>query len=242
MARKRRKREEPAGDGWLATYADTITLLLTFFILLYSMSTIDNEKIKQLSQAFQTMMKGQKGTTIMEYDLYNGQVPLIGGESPIDIMIDETDEQADMYYELKQLVEDHKLTEVVDVISTERGILIQLRDSILFEDASSYLSEESKGILYEISKIIADIPNSILVEGHTDNKQINTVKFPSNWELSVERAVNVVRYFTESLGLNPVRFSAAGYGEFQPIVPNDSEDNMSRNRRVNILILASDKG
>lgn len=238
--RKKTPQDEPRGDEWLATYSDTITLLLTFFVLLYSMATIDTQKMKQMSQAFQVIMNSQKADSIMQYDLYNGQVPLIGGESPIEETIDETDVQETMYFRVKKFVDEYDLTEVVDIINSERGIVIQLRDNILFETASSDLKNDSKNILNKISTLIGSLSNNILIEGHTDNRPINTSKFPSNWELSVDRAVNVVRYFIENRGLDPVRFSAAGYGEFQPVAANDTLENMSKNRRVNILIMTVD--
>lgn len=243
MARKKKKHEDEfTGDEWLATYSDCITLLLTFFILLYSMSTIDNEKLKTLSEAFKTVMTGETGETLMEYDLYNGQVPLIGGEADIENFTDEAETaQQQMYDTVKKFVEDNELGEVVDIIESERGTVIQLRDNILFETSSSLLREDSKSVLGKINSLIASVPNHILVEGHTDNRAIKTSEFPSNWELSVDRAVNVVRYFTETMGQSPSRFSAAGYGEFQPVAPNDSEGNMAKNRRVNILIMAIDE-
>ena len=242
MAKKDKKKEEPAGDGWLATYADTITLLLTFFVLLYSMSSTDAGKMQQLSEAFQTMMTGRKGDTILEYDLYNGQVPLIGGESKIELSIDEGDDvQEEMYFQVKKFVQEYELQEIVDIVNTERGTVIQLRDNVLFETGSSALRGESKEILQAISSLLDSLTNSIIVEGHTDNRPINTAEFPSNWELSVDRAVNVVRYFVEEMGLDPSRFTAAGYGEFQPIAPNNTESNMAQNRRVNILIMAGDE-
>lgn len=243
MARKKKKHEDEfTGDEWLATYSDCITLLLTFFILLYSMSTIDNEKLKTLSEAFKTVMTGETGETLMEYDLYNGQVPLIGGEADIENFTDEAETaQQQMYDTVKKFVEENELGEVVDIIESERGTVIQLRDNILFETSSSTLREESKNVLGKINSLIASVPNHIVVEGHTDNRDINTSEFPSNWELSVDRAVNVVRYFTETMGQSSSRFSATGYGEFQPVAPNDSEANMAKNRRVNILIMAIDE-
>lgn len=240
MARKKKKQQDEfTGDEWLATYSDTITLLLTFFILLYSMSSLDNEKLKTLSEAFKSVMNGESGTTIMEYDLYNGEVPLIGGEADIEEIIDEAKiDQNQMYNEVKKFVDENNLNEVVDIIDSERGVVIQLRDSILFETSSSSLRQDSKEILGKINSLIESLPNYILVEGHTDNRPIKTSEFPSNWELSADRAVNVVRYFVESMGQSPAKFSAAGYGEFQPVAPNDSESNMAKNRRVNILIMA----
>lgn len=242
MARRKKiSNDEPKGDEWLATFSDMVTLLLTFFVLLYSMSTVDDQKMKQISEAFKTMMNGKSGETLLEYDLYNGQVPLIGGESDIEEFIDtEQTTQEKMYNELKKFVEENSLEGVIDILESERGILIQMRDNILFGTASSSLRNESLVILDKISSLIQDLPNDILVEGHSDNRPINTPQFPSNWELSTDRAVNVVRYFVESKGLNPKRFSAAGYGEYQPVAPNDTDDNMAKNRRVNIVILANE--
>lgn len=243
MARKKKQQEGGLkGDEWLATYADCITLLLTFFVLLYAMSSVDQKKMDNLSQAFKTVMSGESGDTIMEYDLYNGTVPLIGGEDDIEVPVDDAaTAQQEMYNNVKKFVEKNNLEKVVEIINSERGIVIQLRDNILFETSSSILRGDSKEVLGKINSLIESVPNQILVEGHTDNRVINTSKFPSNWELSVDRSVNVVRYFIENMGQNPARFSAAGYGEYQPVVANDSEANMARNRRVDILIMAIDK-
>ncbi|GAB6167693.1 OmpA family protein [Clostridium carnis] len=241
--RKKKQYEESKGDEWLATYADCITLLLTFFILLYSMSSVDNQKIKKLAQAFQLSMGGESGDSLMQYDLYNGEVPLIGGEIKVESDTEgnvET-EQKRMYRIVKEFINENDLQSVADIIDSDRGIVIQLRDNILFETSSSDLREDSKAILKTINSLITSIDNEILVEGHTDNRPINTSKFPSNWELSADRAVNVVRYFVEAMGQNASRFSAAGYGPYRSVAPNDTYENMAKNRRVNILIMTTNK-
>lgn len=240
MAKKRSAPDEPRGDEWLATYSDTVTLLLTFFVLMYSMATVDTEKMNKMSEAFQVVMKGQAADSLLEYNLYNGNVPLIGGETPVEEVVEGDEVEPSMYFQVKKFVEEYDLSEVVDIINSERGIVIQLRDNILFETSSSALRNDSKTILDKISTLIGSLPNNIFIEGHTDNRPINTSEFPSNWELSVDRAVNVVRYFVEARGLEANRFSAAGYGEFQPIAPNDTLENMAKNRRVNILIMTID--
>lgn len=240
MARKKVNRDEPKGDEWLATYSDCVTLLMTFFVLLYAMSSVDENKMRALSQAFRTVMAGEAGDTILEYSLYNGDVPLIGGEIPTDTIDGEKIEES-MYYQVSKFVDEHDLEAVVDIIESDLGVVIQLRDNILFETSKSDLRSESKEILDSIAALISSMNNNIVVEGHTDNRPINTAEFPSNWELSVDRAVNVVRYFVENGKIDPSRLSATGYGEFQPIVDNDTEENMEKNRRVNILIMTNDK-
>ena len=241
MARKKKEQAGGlTGNEWLATYADTMTLLLTFFVLLYSTAAVDTEKVKSISTAF-SMMNGTGGTSLLEFDMYDGEVPLIGGEA-VEHITSQADisEKDEMYMNVKEFISTNNLTEVVEVVDNERGISLQLRDNILFESASSDIKEDSKVILNKINELVLTVNNNILIEGHTDNIPINTSRFPSNWELSVDRAVNVVRYFIEIKGQNPKRFSAAGYGEYQPMVPNDSYENMAKNRRVEILILTSE--
>ena len=146
-----------------------------------------------------------------------------------------------MYYQVSKFVKEHELEAAVEIIETEQGVAIQVRESILFETSKSTLREDSKEVLSSIAELLSSIDNTIVVEGHTDNRPISTAEFPSNWELSVDRAVNVVKYFVENTGIDPKRLSATGYGEHHPVVPNDTEENMAKNRRVNILIIADDK-
>ena len=144
-------------------------------------------------------------------------------------------------YQVNKFVKEHELEAAVEIIETEQGVAIQVRESILFETSKSTLREDSKAVLSSIAELLSSIDNTIVVEGHTDNRPISTAEFPSNWELSVDRAVNVVKYFVENTGIDPKRLSATGYGEHHPVVPNDTEENMAKNRRVNILIIADDK-
>lgn len=243
MARKKRGGSEgPRGDEWLATYSDTITLLMTFFVLLYSMATVDSSKLQVLSQAFNEVMLGKQGDSVLEFNMYNGDVPLVGGESDTtDIMENGLNSQQAMYENVKEFVNDNDLNEIVKITEDERGIILQLKDSILFESGLANLKPESVAILDKINQLIATIPNSIIVEGHTDNVPMKSAKYDSNWELSSDRAIKVVRYFTEGKGQNPNRFSAQGYGEFKPIVQNNTVENKAKNRRVNILIVANNK-
>lgn len=240
MARKKQKPESegPKGDEWLGTYSDMVTLLLTFFILLYSMSSVDSEKLKQLSKAFNEVMGGEKGDSILQYDLYDGEVPLVGGESDNKEMADKAQS---MYAGVKEFVKDNNLSNTVKITEDERGVILQLKDSILFETGEAELKPQSKDVLNKINTLIKSLPNAIVVEGHTDNVPIHNSEYDSNWDLSTARAVTVVRYFIEEKKENPSRFSAAGYGEYRPIVANNSNENRSKNRRVNILIVANNK-
>ncbi len=241
MARKKKSGQGPAGATWLDTYCDTVTLLMTFFVLLYSMSSLDSEKIKQLSNAFNQVMAGKSASSILEYNLYDGEVPLVGGESKYEAQTTDQSTSQQTYDEVNEYVQDNQLNDVLSIVQDERGIILQMKDSILFETGEANLKPESKAILDKVSDLIATMPNNIIIEGHTDNVPIKTSQFDSNWELSGTRAIKVLRYFTETKNLSPDRFSASGYGEQKPVTGNSTEEERALNRRVNILIVASNE-
>lgn len=242
----RRKKAEgsggPSGSEWLATYADTMTLLLTFFILLYSFSSIDAEKFKQISAALHSVLTGQSGDSIIDFNLQTGDVPIVGESSDnSDIPLDKGNKNEMMYEQVKEFVEKNELEAVVRIKEDSRGVIIELRDSVLFDSGKANIREDSKPIIEKISALISTLPNEINVEGHTDNVPMKNYKFESNWELSTARAGSVLRFFVEKKGVEPSRFKASGYGEFRPLVPNDSEEHRALNRRVSILIVANEK-
>jgi chemotaxis protein MotB len=146
-----------------------------------------------------------------------------------------------MYSKVKKFIDVNNLEDTVEIKKDSRGIIMELKDNILFDIGKADIKEPSKSILDKISVLISSLPNDIIVEGHTDNVPISTYKFPSNWELSTQRAVNVLKYFVQTKKMNPGRFQAAGYGEYRPIGANDTYANRGKNRRVNILITASVK-
>lgn len=240
MARRNKQKtppDEPRGDEWLATYSDCITLLLTFFVLLYSMSSVNEDKLKAISEALQSVLTGSTADSILESNMNTSAIEMENNEIAEDI-----DENLLMYEKIKQFVSEHGLEDIVEIKEDKRGIVMQLRDSILFESGKAELISDSKEVLSKIADMLVTIDNNIVVEGHTDNLPINTYKYASNWELSAARSVNVVKYFVEEEKLSANRFTASGNGEHQPIAPNDSEENRLKNRRVNILILAKKEG
>lgn len=244
MAKKKKKVKLPE-SSWLDTYADTITLLMTFFVLLYSMSSVDSAKFQQISQALNSLMTGNDAKTILEYDIYQGEVPLIGGEETTTTEETETGEDQEnntsTYEDVKKFVEENDLSSIVSITSDKRGVIIQIKDSILFETGKADLKDDSKEVLDKINALIATLPNNIIIEGHTDNVPINTYQFPSNYELSGARASRVLRYFVEEKGQDASRFVFQGLGDTEPIYPNDSEEHKALNRRVNILIVANNE-
>jgi len=237
MSRKKKDSGgEVNGEAWLATYADTITLILTFFVLLYSYSTVDAVKFQQMSSAMQSILTGQNATSILDFNSA-GQVPVVG--PPQDLGPQAGGPQEEMFSKVKNFIDTNNLEDTVEIKRDSRGIIMELKDNILFDIGKADIKEPSKAILDKIGVLISSFPNNIIVEGHTDNVPISTYKFPSNWELSTQRAVNVLKYFVQTKGMNPIRFEAAGYGEYRPIASNDTYINRAKNRRVNILITAS---
>lgn len=227
MSRKKRKPDEINPGAWMDTYADTITLLLTFFILLYSFSITDNAKLKAIADALKSQVSvnpsPSQSTEIKPDDINPGVEKL----NPYDILV----------ARVTKLLEENGLSDVVKIREEDAGVILQLGESILFDTAQAVLKTDSYDVLDVISTIIPKIDNEIMVQGHTDNRPINSSVYPSNWELSSDRALAVVKYFIDVKGLNPNRFSAAGYGEHRPLVENTSSENMGINRRVDILIV-----
>jgi chemotaxis protein MotB len=143
----------------------------------------------------------------------------------------------DAAMKIKKVVKEENLDDAIKVKVTESGIAIKVADPIGFELGDADVKPEIIATLLEVSKIINRTPGTkIRVEGHTDDTPIHTSKFPSNWELSAARALNVVKFFAESGGIDPATLSAVGYGEYRPIVPNTSNENKKVNRRIEIYI------
>jgi chemotaxis protein MotB len=232
--RKKQKSEGGGSPAWMTTFSDLMTLLLTFFILLYSFSTLDAIKFKNVASALQSVLLGEAKPTIFPNDIPPGEVPI---NPPIPIESELNTEMTQLYEIVRDYVEHEGLQAEISVRTDRRGVIIDIKDTVLFDSGKSVLKEESKAILEKVVTLIQQFDNELIIEGHTDTMPINTVKFASNWELSVIRAVNVLRYFTETKDVEPGRISSAGYGQYKPISTNDNATGRALNRRVNILIL-----
>ena len=142
--------------------------------------------------------------------------------------------------EIKTLEDNREIENQITVFKDERGIVIRIMDRALFDEGRAGLKESAKNALKTIVPIIKASNNQIRIEGHSDNKPINTGEFKSNWELSVRRATEVVRHLIETHGFPPNMISASGYAEYRPIVPNDTVENRAINRRIEIILLQTD--
>lgn len=230
MARKRRPIDNHENlERWLLTYSDLITLLLAFFVVMYSMSQIDKKRFGQVVEALNGVLKGGKTVTKgMPESMMTGHGVLKLGD--LNIIQQQIEER------FKEI---HRQGEIKSEL-TERGLVIHIMESALFKQGSAKLEPGAIEVLDVVAGKIVSMPNHIRIEGHTDDRSINTPVYPSNWELSSARATEVVRYYTNHHQIEPERISALGYGEYRPVRPNNSIENRAMNRRVDIVILTMD--
>ncbi|HEY8320248.1 MAG TPA: OmpA family protein [Candidatus Baltobacteraceae bacterium] len=222
---------------WLLTYADVITLMLALFIILFSMSTISAAKIQRFARQ---VTAGFDNT-------WSVNQPPSGGTEGQN-MLDSSSTVPAVEKELQQYVARNHLQNQVQVHLDRRGLVITLlSDKSYYDSGSAELRPQTMRILDEIATFLRRNDNLIRVEGNTDDVPIATAAFPTNWELSTARAVNVVRYLHEHDAISPTRLSAAGYGEFHPRTTNATGDSRQQNRRVDVVLLnasisAAEKG
>jgi chemotaxis protein MotB len=239
MPRKKSGGEEMRTDGWLATFADTMTLLLTFFVLLYSFSTVDAAKFEQIASSLQSVLTGNSGRGVLDFNMKSGDAPIVG--EPIEATTPSNSKE-DIYKKVEKLIKEKKLEGTIVLKSDSRGVIIQLRENIIFQSGKAEVIEKIKPVLKSINVLLSTLPNDIVIEGHTDNIPISNYEFKNNWQLSSARALNVLEYFVYIQGqANVKRFRSVACGEYQPTVPNNSDANRALNRRVNILIVANEK-
>jgi len=231
MRKRRRKEEEHENvERWMVSYADFVTLLFCFFTAMYAISNIDTSKLGKFVDSMRSAfnVEGARGNAI---SVIEGVQIFI----PADVEVESNVKDI-----LGTMVTDSK--GAIEVKRDKRGVVITVADKYFFESGSSGLKENSKEGLDKIAAALLNHPNMIRVEGHTDNVPIHNQTFPSNWELSSSRAINVVKYFIENHNIKPDRISAIGYAENRPLASNDAPDGRAKNRRVDIVLLSESEG
>ena len=222
---------EPESAGmmrWLLTYADMITLLLALFIILFAISNISAVKFNRLARA----ISGGFSSTSSVNNPPNGGA--VGSEHG------RTDEanMANAKAQLDSYIARHGLQSKVQTHVEKQGLVITLlSDKAYYDSGSAELRPETTRVLDAVAGQLRVLPNEVRVEGSTDNVPIATAEYPTNWELSAARATGVTRYLVEHDKIAPTRIALAGYGEFRPKFPNDTDAHRQQNRRVDIVIL-----
>ncbi len=204
-----KKKQESDEGGWLTTYADMMTLLMTFFVLLFAMSTLDPVKLEQFGDSTKKHSTKKKAKKVSLSQINK---------------------------EVKKLVVSQELQSQVKVSMDARGVTLGIASDLAFASGTANLSASIKSFLVKLVGTMEKATYAIAVEGHTDNVPIRSGQFPSNWELSAARASAVIRFLT-SQGIAADKFRAIGFGDTVPIAPNDTRENQAKNRRVDITFL-----
>ena len=212
---------------WLLTYADLITLLLAFFVVMYAMSEVNAAKYQALAASLRSAFTGA-GASLIGTEGGMPAPPRAGAEGEAWLAL---------VHRINSALREAGLGGRAAAELTDRGIAITFQELIFFDLGRDELRPEGQQVLRQLAPILAEVSGTILVEGHTDDLPIASARFPSNWELSTARATKVVRFLAEVAGIDPHRLVAAGYGEWRPRYANTSDANRARNRRVEIVLL-----
>ena len=235
MARSRKKRApEPENhERWLVSYADFVTLLFAFFTAMYAISSINESKYKIASHS---IAKAFNPAYVSVLNIIEESKFV----EPNDRSIYEEFQNtfSSDYKEIVSAVKQVETDKQVAVIYEKNKVTIRLPDGVLFGGGNAELMDSGLELLDEIGRMLKRLPNSVKIEGHTDNIPISTDTYPSNWELSSDRALNILKYFISKHSIKPARLSATGFGEFRPVASNSTLSGRTKNRRVDLLILA----
>lgn len=231
MASLKKPEEPPRGTpAWMVTYGDMVTLVLTFFVLMFAISSVDMNKYKKAVNSMRGAMGGNVG--VLE------QGTALEPTGSVTSASDQVLEQ------LQKVLGKADTKDKVEIRKSGKDIIVSFKEKLFFSIGSADILNEAIPLLTEVGRIIRDQQLAIRVEGHTCDIPIRNSKFPSNWELSAMRAVNVGKYLIEKVALSPEKVAVSGYGQYRPMVPNTSDETRARNRRVDIVLINAiiDKG
>ncbi|MCB2426299.1 flagellar motor protein MotD [Methylophaga pinxianii] len=257
MARRKRHEEHENHERWLVSYADFITLLFAFFVVMYSISSVNEGKYRVLSETLESVFSQSTRSTdpIQVGELSRGQGERVASPGKpllpdFEIELPElpnerppVSEQSirtinEISQQLSSALADLITNNDVSIKQTDDWLEVEINSNFLFASGDARLAREAVPVIGEIADVLAPVANPLQVEGFTDDQPINTPRFPSNWELSAARAASVVNLL-DRFGIEPGRMSAIGYGEFKPIADNETELGRQKNRRVVLVILGS---
>ena len=257
MSRRRRSQQHVNHERWLVSYADFVTLLFAFFVVLYASSQVDKRKVGYLAMAIQVAFQ-QLGV----FDTSNTKIPLSDTEAMpfAQVQVVENSSRTgdfrrfvqpmkgfvtstiatplqDVQNDLLQALAPEIRKNVVSVNVRPEGLVVSLQEVGFYESGSSSVRPASLGAIDRLAAVLKKRNEALRIEGHTDNVPIHTQRFDSNWELSTARSSELVKLFIVNYQFEAARMSAAGFAEYHPVAPNDTPENRARNRRVDIVIL-----
>lgn len=244
--KRKKKHEDHVDESWLIPYADILTLLLALFIVLFAASEVDAQKFKAISESFNIELQG--GTGILDesapVELDNSEIHEELAQEPVsEELLEEVraardrKELGEFQEKLESYIADKGLSPRLQTELTDKGLMLTINEGVLYQSGSADIDDQARTIASELSELLfSDPPRMIYIEGHTDNVPAEGGEFESNWELSAARAINFMKILLENEDLDPQKFSATGYSEYQPIAPNDTAEGRAQNRRVEVLI------
>lgn len=233
--------EESSPNSWIVTFADMMMLILVFFILLYTLADYHDKAFRNLISQVQIFDGEGNQISVIDYATRQGRNPeplkkvedMLGLNPSPEVI---PPQRPKIYSELESMVENTDLSESVQLKSEGNQINLQIDGRYLFDSGKANLKDSAKIIFNNLTQLFREHPDyRIGIRGHTDDLDIETVQFPSNWELSAIRATTVLRYFIQQ-GIDPERMTATGYADFIPLVANDTAENRARNRRVEFVL------
>ncbi|HRK01065.1 MAG TPA: OmpA family protein [Oligoflexia bacterium] len=241
-------------ERWLVSYADFITLLFAFFVVMYAISQSDLAKLKSVSESIREAFNAEaidqqgksSGKTLNQFDPASAQGGLL-----LDMPAGKSNIMAPDYEDLKRVADileesvsyelgDADIAEKMQIIYDDRGLVVRLSAKNFFEPGAADVKPEAVPILDQMAKVLKTAKRHIRVEGHTDDLAVKSDYYPSNWELSTARAAWVVRYLIQKYKFDPRYLTVAGYAEYHPIAPNKSEEGRAKNRRIEIVVLSKE--
>jgi len=260
MARKKKHEEHTNHEAWAIPYADLMTLLLAFFVVMYAISTRNEGQYKIMAEALKSAFGGPpRSPNLIQFKSppSTSQPPapikpgmpdafataashLRSSQMPLQATVLEHSQQQlnTLADEIDRALSDLIRDNLIVVRRSELWLEVEINSDILFATGSAVLEADAREILSKVSKVLTDAPNQIRIEGYTDNRPIHTAYFPSNWELSAARAASVVHLFSENQ-IVPERLSMVGFGEYRPLADNTTPEGQGHNRRVILVILAA---
>ncbi len=255
MPRRRRRAQDYANnhDRWMVSYADFVTLLFGFFVVMYAVSSVNETKYKSLTQSLGNAFSEAKQQSVKVIEpIQIGTPPTVIQPIPLENpsttdleerrqlseeILKERRKLSEVSEQLEQVLDPFIDEQLVAVKKNDYWIELEMNSEMLFLSGEADLSIKALPVLQKVTEVIKSLPNAVNVEGHTDNKPIETIKFRSNWDLSSARATSVVHELIKN-GIASGRLSAIGYGEFHPIADNTEDAGRFKNRRVSLVLMS----
>lgn len=233
--------DEEGGSTWIVTFADMMTLILVFFILLYTLADFEDEAYKELVESVQVIDGDGNQISVIDFATRKGRNPEplkaiedVLGMNPSHVPVENL--KPALVAEMESMIDNTDLADSVELAYNGDQINLQIDGRYLFESGESELKDRARFIFANLAQMFRDYADyKIAIRGHTDDQGIQTAQFPSNWELSAVRATTVLRYFIGQ-GIDPRRMTATGYADYLPLVANNSSENRARNRRVEFVL------